>query len=480
MTLKASALRSPRSPYVPINHMNSLVTHLVYLCLASILLLGITNRPSSVLAAPNTKQLAKSAFKKGKVAFDEGRYSDALLSFDEAYQHFPLPLMLYNIANVYERLNLYPQALTKYKAFIRTGKDSNGEAEKKMKVIEEKIKDWPEVLLTSTPSGASLRLYSDEHPILGQTPLKQKLPVLEELPIYLTPAEGETIKKFVTVRPDLLRQTININLPKRAAYIRVIGSPSVAQVKSGDVRKNGLPALLKLSVGDHDIDLLASGYLPIKKSVSLRSVHTKEAPLTLEIQLQSSEGVTLVALNVSADGALLFIDGLPQGQSPFNDPIELSEGEHLIELKGPKGEEFQETLSLKAGETTQLTVDFDTAKLFLTKERVTLGLVSLGGASLLTGLVLGSIALNANGNLEDCRAHELCARRQGEIDRAQAVRTYALSADILTSLGLIIGGTGGVMYWLDHRSTPVAPPIKPSVQIGSLPGGASLQGLVHF
>jgi tetratricopeptide (TPR) repeat protein len=221
MTLKASALRSPRSPYVPINHMNSLVTHLVYLCLASILLLGITNRPSSVLAAPNTKQLAKSAFKKGKVAFDEGRYSDALLSFDEAYQHFPLPLMLYNIANVYERLNLYPQALTKYKAFIRTGKDSNGEAEKKMKVIEEKIKDWPEVLLTSTPSGASLRLYSDEHPILGQTPLKQKLPVLEELPIYLTPAEGETIKKFVTVRPDLLRQTININLREESCGFRL-------------------------------------------------------------------------------------------------------------------------------------------------------------------------------------------------------------------------------------------------------------------
>ena len=40
--------------------------------------------------------------------------------------------------------------------------------------------------------------------------------------------------------------------------------------------------------------------------------------------------------------------------------------------------------------------------------------------------------------------------RQGELDRAQALRAYALSADIFTALGLLVGGAGGALYWFDH------------------------------
>ncbi len=449
--------------------------------LMTVLLLGVSVvvLHSPVLAAPSTKELAKTAFKKGKVAFDQGRYPEALEAFEKAYQHFPLPLMLYNIANVYERLKLYPQAIKQYKAFIKTGKDANGEATDKVKRLEAQIKDWVEVTFTSDPAGAQIRLFSEQYPSLGVTPVRQMLPAQDNLIVFVTVPGEQTIKKSVMLSAGLKRQTINLKLPKAAAYVRVIGSPEQAQVSSGDQKVNNLPALLKLSVGDHELSINASGYLPSKRIISLRSVHSKTAPLTLEVALKSSEGVALVALDVSVAGALLFIDGLPKGQSPFHDPIEVAEGEHLIELKGPQGGQYQETIQLKAGDTTQINVDFASSKPWLSRKQLTLGLLSLGGASLLTGLVLGGVALNADGNLQDCRAHELCSRQQGELDRAQAVRAYATSADIFTALGLIIGGAGGTLYWLDQRQDKKAV-LSPSVSVEGLRGGASLNTQIRF
>ena len=431
------------------------------------------------IAAPSTKELAKSAFKRGRVAFDQERYPEALKAFEEAYQHFPLPLMLYNIANVYERLKLFPQAIDKYKAFVKTGKDANGEAADKLKRLEDKTKNWIEVTFMSDPAGAQVKLFTDQHPSLGETPLRQKLPPMDDLMIYVTVPGEQTIKKSVMISSGLKRQTINLKLPKPTAYVRVIGSPEKASVSSGDQIAKTLPALLKLSVGDHELSVTASGYLPSKRIITLRSVHSKEAPLTLKVSLNSSEGVGLISLDVSVAGALLFIDGLPKGQSPFNDPIELSEGEHLIELKGPRGGQYQESIQLKAGETKQLSVDFSIAKPWLSRDQLTIGLLSLGGASLLTGLVLGGVALNANGNLEDCRAHELCSRRQGELDRAQALRAYALSADIFTALGLLVGGAGGALYWFDHRDHRV-PALTPSTTVQALSGGAGLSTELKF
>lgn len=436
--------------------------------------------PLQLQAAPNTKERAKASFKKGKIAFEASRYPEALLAFEEAYQLFPLPLMLYNIANVYERLNLLPQALRQYQAFIKTGKDGNGEAAKRVKVIEERIESWPEVTITTQPAGASIKILSESYPSLGETPVTLRLEPQNEMLIYLKPTEGKLIKRFVQISSTSHRQTIKIDLPKKEAYVRILGSPPNLQAKSGSLKTNGVPALMKLSVGDHEVELSAPGYLPIKRSVSLRSVHTQSAPLALEAKLKTSEGVALVALNVSRPGSLLFIDGLPQGQSPFDEPLELAEGEHLIEVKGPNGENFKEKLSLKAGEMAQLSVNFERRESIFTRDRITVGMMSLGAASLLTGLVLGGIALSAGNDLDDCRAHELCARGQGELDRAQAVRAFSLSSDIFTALGLIIGGTGGAMYWLDQRSISSPSPSKSSVQVEASSKGGRLSNVVRF
>ena len=94
--------------------------------------------------------------------------------------------------------------------------------------------------------------------------------------------------------------------------------------------------------------------------------------------------------------------------------------------------------------------------------------------------MLCGVALSNSSALEECRSHELCARRQGEIDRAEAVRAYALSADVMMGLGLVIGAAGGILYYLDHRD--VGPAASPNTQVTVSPllGGFGVNGMVSF
>lgn len=431
-------------------------------------------------ARKSAKDRAKTDFKRGKIAFGAKRYVEALVAFESAYQSYPLPLMLFNIASVYEQLNLLPQALKKYEAFVKTGKDQRGEAAAKITMLREKLDSWVEVRISSQPAGCEVRLNDPRLPSLGKTPLTLKLEPQRHLKLFLKPQRGESFEEEVLLTPAPKRQTINVKIPKREAWVRVIGSPKKARVKSGEVSVSRLPALLKLTVGEHEIEVLSADYLPVKKLVQLKAVHTQRDPLTVQVDLKSSAGVALVSINIKTPNALLLIDGTPSGRSPFSEPFEVSEGEHLIEVKGPKGESFSERITLKSGETSNIEVDFEQSSSFLQEDRLSIGLMSLGGVSLLTGAILGGVALSNSSGLEECRAHQLCARRQGELDRAQTVRTYATSADVLIGLGVVVGAAGGVLYWLDHRDA--SPEVKPSAQVTviPLPGGAGLHGAVTF
>lgn len=440
----------------------------------------ITSAYAAPVKRPTAKDRAKADFKRGKQAFNQKRYVEALTAFESAYQSYPLPLMLFNIASVYEQLNLLPQALEKYEAFIKTGKDQAGEAAAKADALRGEIAQWVEVRLSSQPAGSEVRLIDARLPSLGKTPLTLKLPAQRRLKLLLKPPKGELFQEEVLLSSSPQRQSLSVKVPEREAWVRVIGSPRQARVKSGSVSASGLPALLKLSIGEHELEVLSADYLPIKQIINLRDVHSRSAPLTVQVELKSSAGVALISLDVKTPNALLLIDGVPQGRSPFSEPFEVAEGEHLVEVKGPKGESFSEQISLKSGETSSIEVDFSQSASFFTRDKVSLSLMGVGSASLLTGLILGGVALSNASGLEECRAHDLCARRQGELERAQAVRTYATSADILVGLGVAIGAAGGVLYWLDHREMSSSVQPKTQVSVLPLPGGAGIHGSLSF
>jgi tetratricopeptide (TPR) repeat protein len=62
---------------------------------------------------------AKKHFQKGQKLFDLGRFDDALVEYEAAYQRKPLPGFLYNIAQCHRNLGNLKQAIFGFRNYLR-------------------------------------------------------------------------------------------------------------------------------------------------------------------------------------------------------------------------------------------------------------------------------------------------------------------------------------------------------------------------
>lgn len=69
-----------------------------------------------------TDQRARELFQKGDVAYSEGRYEEALASFQEAYDLSGRSQLLFNISNALERLGRYQEAVDALEKYLASGK----------------------------------------------------------------------------------------------------------------------------------------------------------------------------------------------------------------------------------------------------------------------------------------------------------------------------------------------------------------------
>jgi len=112
---------------------------------------------------------ARALDKEGAKAYGEGRYQDAIRSFDEAYKLGGPPFELWNVAKCYLRLEQSESAadyLERYLATNNLPKEDREEASQQL----EQLKKRPSALtVNSTPSGAQVSI--DGNKIEGRTPL---------------------------------------------------------------------------------------------------------------------------------------------------------------------------------------------------------------------------------------------------------------------------------------------------------------------
>ena len=65
----------------------------------------------SVAIAQDDGQVAKQFYLNGKMLFEEERYEEAIIAWEKAYESSEKPVILYNIAVAYEKLESYQQAI---------------------------------------------------------------------------------------------------------------------------------------------------------------------------------------------------------------------------------------------------------------------------------------------------------------------------------------------------------------------------------
>lgn len=71
----------------------------------------------------NAEQRARELYENGVILYDEGRYEDAIVAWNEAYAMSERPLLLYNIASAQERLGRWQEALdtlNRYRVYAAT------------------------------------------------------------------------------------------------------------------------------------------------------------------------------------------------------------------------------------------------------------------------------------------------------------------------------------------------------------------------
>jgi tetratricopeptide (TPR) repeat protein len=100
---------------------------------------------------------ARTAYARGQTAFNEGRYEEARVAFQEAYAAVPNPVVLVSLAECDLRLGRFDEALAGFEHYLKDRPDAPDRAQ-----VEQKVKDLlstPSILvLSSTPSGASVKL----------------------------------------------------------------------------------------------------------------------------------------------------------------------------------------------------------------------------------------------------------------------------------------------------------------------------------
>jgi tetratricopeptide (TPR) repeat protein len=135
---------------------------------------------------PEKERAARGLFDAGSLAFNEGRFEDALSYFKQAYDLAPKPKLLFNIGTVLDRLRRDREALSTFKEYLaRVPQATNRAAvEARVKVLQETI-DKEDALVqqakekAATDAAAAQQQQSNQpaaQPAETQAPVAQSSP----------------------------------------------------------------------------------------------------------------------------------------------------------------------------------------------------------------------------------------------------------------------------------------------------------------
>jgi tetratricopeptide (TPR) repeat protein len=100
--------------------------------------------PDSAQAQDETDDRAKEMYQNGADLYNEGRYEEAIVAWEEAYRLSNRPKILFNIANAYERMGDIQKALDqlfRYKIYAKA--DEREQIERRIRMLEARLDETP-------------------------------------------------------------------------------------------------------------------------------------------------------------------------------------------------------------------------------------------------------------------------------------------------------------------------------------------------
>lgn len=430
------------------------------------------------------KERARARFMEGREHFAAGRLGPALAAFEEANTIKPTPLMLSNIAQVYESMEDLPRAIESLKAYVATGK-ADAETTARLGKLEAELASWPNISLSTVPPGAAVRLTSPEYPPrCATTPCSVQLPPgMRTLRFDL--AGHQTVERTVRFAKGQTLTFPPVVLPAQLGTVTIRTSPPGARVTVDAGVPGVTPFTQTLPLGDHVARATLDGHVPAQQPFTVTAAHTAAAPLTVDLTLEVGVVLGNLEVTVDRDGAEIRVDGQVLGRSPLAGALPLSPGIHKLEVVAEGAAPYEEVVTIEANQTRHTRIELESTGggFVLNQRTVSFGVMGLGAATLVGAGIMGALAMGTSGDLDACRADAACRRTDREVGLADDVRSGALTTDILLGAGVAIAATGVVLFFLDRKAgtdTQGAVAPGPSVSVVPTAGGAAAVGLVRF
>jgi hypothetical protein len=232
-------------------------------------------------------------------------------------------------------------------------------------------------------------------------------------------------------------------------------------VRGKTVGTTPLASGIVLNAGEAKVEVLAEGYKPFESTLSLTGGATR--PLAIVLQRVDFRGGLAVSSNVA--GAQVFVDGAPQGFTPFE--VRMERGSHVVEVKAEGHVAHREVVKVEAGKKSDVKVRLERAPNY-TLAYVGFGIGAVGIAAGATSGILSFTTFSKAKENCDTSAKECGPAGQSDL---QSSRTWSTVSNVGFGVGLagIALGTYGLLTAKPGKR-------ESAVNVTLYPGGAGVFG----
>lgn len=331
---------------------------------------------TSTAAAPSPE--ADAAAERGKGLYREGKYVEALLEFQRAYEVRPTSALSYNIARCYEQLSQWDEAIKAYERFSSETANprERTEAADKIEFLKSKVAGGTNTsdakYQARIDNGKKAFARGDYDAAIQE--FKAAFDIKPTSAVLFNIAKSyerlsryeeaiDFYKQYLDLDPNSPDRTdveeqirrLQKSIRERFQELSVSSNPPGADIYLDD-RNTGLQGQtnfrFKTQPGPHTLYLDLNGYEPVKRDF----VMPDDKPLALEFELKKLENVGLLTINVNVDGARIFIDGAIVGLSPYKQQKALTAGEHQIQVEARGYPRYTQSFTIARDQTLALDV----------------------------------------------------------------------------------------------------------------------------
>lgn len=354
------------------------------------------------LAVEASSQAHEAASRYADAAYDayaQGDWAQAVSLFEQAIEHDPHPILLFNRARALEEAKRLPSALMAYREL-------------------ELHSDIPRVVEAS----------SERRQVIEATLLEQGYNPLTV-----------TDRNYLIPLPFLIHT----------------GSSNAIVYVNGRASGRGAQVLIRQPAGEHQLFIEAEGYYPFQHTITISEEH-REIYVELEARTSLAEYVApspgLLSIVGPTAGMAIYIDGMQHSRQTPAHELVLPAGEYDILVRHPFYDDFHARVAIQAGEEFRLIatnhpLTSASHRTLSKRQRAGNVLMITGGSILGVAAITGSIAAVQSRRYNRFREDP---DRGSLRDRA---RSYATGTDALLVGGSLFLGAGLVMRLVPTKRT---------------------------